>query len=199
MFLFGSVAGFVLEGFFCLFTKGHWESHVVSVFAPYNILYGLGAVLFYVGAAKMESRRMVVKVTVMTLLATVLELFCGLLLKRVLGMRAWNYSDMPLNYKGMICLPFTLAWGVASFGFCVLYPCISRAVGKCRFKAFKTLCTVLTVFIAVDFCLTGACLIRWSNRHFRLEAKNKIQRTIDEIAPDEWMQSRFVEWRFIDM
>lgn len=198
IFLCGSVAGFILEGIFCLIKKGHWESHVVSVFAPYNILYGLGAVLFYIGAAKMESKRMIVKVTVMTALATVLELFCGLLLRRVLGMRAWNYSNAFLNYKGIICLPFTLAWGLASFGFCVLYPYISRAVCKCRFKAFKVICLILTVFIAVDFCLTSACLIRWSNRHFNFEAKNKIQMAIDKAAPDEWMQNRFVEWRFLD-
>lgn len=52
IFLFGSIAGLLLEGTFCFITKGRWENHVVSVFAPYNILYGLGAALFYIGAAK---------------------------------------------------------------------------------------------------------------------------------------------------
>ena len=40
----------IIEGIFCLVTKGHWESHVVSVFGAFNVLYGFGAVLLYAGA-----------------------------------------------------------------------------------------------------------------------------------------------------
>lgn len=50
LFLIGSVAGVIIEGVFTLVTKGHWESHVVSVFGAFNILYGFGGVLYYVGA-----------------------------------------------------------------------------------------------------------------------------------------------------
>lgn len=52
------------------------ETHVVSVLAPYNILYGFGAVLFYIGAHK----SIAVQVAIMTAFATTLELLCGLIL-----------------------------------------------------------------------------------------------------------------------
>ena len=32
----------------------------------------------------------------------------------------WNYSNMPLNIDGQICLPFTLIWCVISLGVIVL-------------------------------------------------------------------------------
>ncbi len=88
LFLAGSVLGVLIEGIFCLISKGHWETHVVSVIAPYNILYGLGAVLFYVGAVKLQHKPLAVQIAIMTFLGTVLELVCGLLLRYGLGMRA---------------------------------------------------------------------------------------------------------------
>lgn len=198
LFVCGSVLGFFLEGAWCLVTKGHWESHVVSVFAPYNILYGLGAVLFYVGAEKTRGLHIVYRTLIMMLTATVLELLAGLLLQHGLGMRAWNYSHKFLNFKGLICFSFSFAWGIAAFGFCMLYPFIHKLVCRCIGRPWKIIGTMLSVVVAVDLCLTGAFMVRWKERHFGYQAETQIQKTIDDVAPDEWMQKRFIEWRFID-
>ena len=37
LFMIGSLAGVIIEGIFCLIHKGAWESHVVSLFGPFNI------------------------------------------------------------------------------------------------------------------------------------------------------------------
>ncbi|MCI5796825.1 MAG: putative ABC transporter permease [Ruminococcus sp.] len=157
LFLVGSVIGVLMEGFFCLLTKGHWETHVVSVFGAFNILYGAGAVLFFVGAVKLKSKPLGWRVVIMAVSATTLELFSGLLLKDFLGMRAWNYEHSFMNYKGLICIGFTCVWG-----------------------------------------LTAASITRWSERHYGMAAKTKIQFDLDEDAPDDWMQARFIEWEFLD-
>ena len=47
LFMAGSLMGVLIEGLFCLIRKGQWESHVVTVFGPFNALYGAGAVLFF--------------------------------------------------------------------------------------------------------------------------------------------------------
>ena len=44
------------------------------------------------------------------ILVTALELGCGLIVNVGLGLNVWDYSDMPLNFLGQICLPFTLLW-----------------------------------------------------------------------------------------
>lgn len=88
LFMAGCILGVLLEGIFCIITKGHWESHVVSVIGAFNILYGTGAVLFYVGAVRLKSKPMLFKVAVMAVSATALELTGGLLLRYGLGMRA---------------------------------------------------------------------------------------------------------------
>lgn len=47
------------------------------------------------------------------LIPTICELFVGLFFDKVLGVMLWNYSDMPLNFGGYICLPVSLVWSVA--------------------------------------------------------------------------------------
>ena len=198
LFLTCSVAGVIIEGLFCLIAKGHWETHVVSVFAPYNILYGLGVVLFYIGAVKLQHKSIAVRIVIMTAFATALELLCGLLLQHGLGMRAWDYSHSFMNYKGIICLSFSAAWGIVAYVFAKLSPRIEALLKHCTDKPWRMACTVLSIFVVLDLCMTGTSIFRWSERHYGIPAQTKIQQELDVEAPDDWMQNRFVEWRFLD-
>ncbi len=198
LFLAGSVAGVLIEGLFCLISKGHWETHVVSVLAPYNILYGLGVVLFYVGAIKLQHKPLAVQIVIMTVFATALELLCGLLLRYGLGMRAWDYSNSFLNYKGIICLGFSAAWGIAAFGFAKLSPRFEALLTRCTGRPWRVACTVLSLVMVLDLCMTGTSILRWSERHYGIPAQTEMQKELDTEAPDDWMQKRFVEWKFLD-
>jgi uncharacterized membrane protein len=41
---------------------------------------------------------------------TALEFACGIIVNIWLGLRVWDYSHMPLNVMGQICLLFTVIW-----------------------------------------------------------------------------------------
>lgn len=45
-----------------------------------------------------------------SIIITVLELFSGILLNIVLKLNIWDYSNLPLNLWGQVCLPFTVVW-----------------------------------------------------------------------------------------
>ena len=53
---------------------------------------------------------------------TSVELIFGVVFNIALKMNVWDYSAMPLNYKGQICLPYSLLW--FSLGFPLYYICI---------------------------------------------------------------------------
>ena len=194
----GSFTGVVIEGLFCLILRGHWESHVVSMFGPFNALYGVGAVLFFSVSALLKNKNIFLKVAVIVAIATVLELLCGILLADGLGMKAWDYSHSFLNYRGIICLSFSLAWGAAGLVFCLLFDKIDRFFCKLQGKKIHILCMVLSVFMAINLCLTAVCIVRWSDRHYHTATDTRLGKMVDEIAPDQWMQHRFIEWSFID-
>ena len=54
---------------------------------------------------------------------TAVELAAGLLVNR--DYRVWDYRDMPVNFHGQICLPFSLLWIPVSIGAMVLYDALA--------------------------------------------------------------------------
>ena len=45
-----------------------------------------------------------------SLIITAVEFTVGVTVNIIFGWNVWNYSDMPLNILGQICLPFTVLW-----------------------------------------------------------------------------------------
>lgn len=47
LFMAGSALGFIAEGLRCVLTDGHWENHSSTVWGPFCIIYGVGALAVY--------------------------------------------------------------------------------------------------------------------------------------------------------
>lgn len=41
---------------------------------------------------------------------TAIELIVGVTVNLIMGWHVWDYSSMPMNFMGQICLPFSMAW-----------------------------------------------------------------------------------------
>lgn len=48
------------------------------------------------------------------IIITVLEFILGIIFNVILKENVWDYSNMPLNVMGQICLPFSAIWFVLS-------------------------------------------------------------------------------------
>lgn len=199
LFITGSLFGVLLEGTFCYFNYGHWETHVVSIWGPFCILYGIAASLFYSGSAIMEGKGKIFKFACFAILADIVEYASGALLKYGLEMRAWNYEADFMNFDGLICLKMTIVWGLAGLIFSeYLFPKINILKGKFHSKKWRIACTALSTFMLINLSLTFMCIDRWAERHAEVPAQNRFDRIIDARYGDELMQSRFCEWSFIE-
>lgn len=87
------------------------------------------------------------------LIATTAELIVGLILEDA-GVSLWSYGGLPLCYKGVICLPVSLIWGVLISLFTQF---VLPKIEKFFLSLPKVLTTVLSVVlwvaIGVDFVL----------------------------------------------
>lgn len=61
-------------------------------------------------------------------LITGVELLFGLLVNR--NYTVWDYRNMPLQYRGQICLPYTLLWMPLSLGGMALYRVLRQSIDK---------------------------------------------------------------------
>ena len=79
---------------------------------PICPIYGFGMVIVLVALTPLAHSLPVLFVGG-ALLTSALELAAGWILKKVFHTSWWDYSDVPFNLGGYICLKFSLAWGVA--------------------------------------------------------------------------------------
>ena len=97
-FLFGGTAYVVLE----LLWRG--RSHV-SMF----IVGGLAFVLLD-SIFMRHQMSLPIKCLTGTAIITALEFTAGYIVNIRMGLGVWDYSQMPLNLYGQICLPYSLLW-----------------------------------------------------------------------------------------
>ena len=63
-------------------------------------------------------RSLIFLIILCTLIITVLEFVTGLIVNLWLGLGVWDYSNMPFNLMGQICLLYSLLWCLLSAAIC---------------------------------------------------------------------------------
>lgn len=81
--------------------------------SPLCPIYGFGAVLFAVFLPELTHNLFFLFLGG-TVIASVLEYMTGLLLEKIFHKKLWDYSNIPWNLDGYICLRYCLLWGVFS-------------------------------------------------------------------------------------
>lgn len=103
-------------------------------------------------------------------ITTVIEYITGLLLERIFHAKWWDYSNMPLNIGGYVCLLFSLIWGamcVAIVKF--VHPVIAGMVEHLPNWLTIVLDGVFVAVIAVDLAATLATIRKLASRLTKLE------------------------------
>lgn len=118
---------------------------------PFCIIYGFGAL----GAVTLLSPiggSMVKLYVASMVMATVMELITAAMMIRLFGYLWWDYSKKPFNYKGIICLESSLAWGILGIIFIrFLNGFVYNLVGYVPDSIGKKLALGLVAFYFLDF------------------------------------------------
>ena len=87
---------------------------VVGVFAfTKAVLPAMGVLSAGSGGSAGSWQELLVLFVAGMILTTLIELIAGWLLDVCFHARWWDYSRVPLNFHGYICLPFSIIWGLA--------------------------------------------------------------------------------------
>lgn len=114
-FVIYSFLGFLLEVVYARLTHSGKPDRKCFLLLPLCPVYGLGALAILTAAQFLYHRPLLLAV-VGGGAATAVEYLMDLFYEKVLGVSFWDYSDLPLNINGRVCLPFSLAWGVLALG-----------------------------------------------------------------------------------
>lgn len=161
-FIIYSIVGYIIETIFGIITKGVWESRQSFLYGPFCAIYGVGAVImimFLHGYSKKYTRLFLGGFIV----GSIVEYLVSWIGEMLLGVKWWDYSNMPLNINGRICVYFSIFWG-----FLALYligsfnPRIDRLIdwfkSKFSLKFLKIATSTITTLLLIDCIITGVAL-----------------------------------------
>lgn len=103
--LSGGMVYYAIEGLWRI-PQGGW-AHVAMLFVGGICFVGVGRInqipAFYNLSMRWQS-------VIGALIVLVVEFLSGCILNLWLDLEIWNYSHLPLNLYGQICLPFAVVW-----------------------------------------------------------------------------------------
>lgn len=148
---------------------------------PICPVYGFGVVSVTVLLAGVKDRLVILYIT-SVLLVTALEWLTGFILEKTFHHKWWDYSGMPLNLNGYVCLTFSLIWGVACvFIVKVFHPFVVKGVGFIPDWLLISLQVLLGIAIFADLYVTASGILKF-NRH--LERMDVIAKELHEISEE---------------
>jgi uncharacterized membrane protein len=139
---------------------------------PICPIYGVGVAIIIACLTPFEDYIILSFLGSVVLIST-LELVTGWFLEKMFHQKWWDYSDMPLNINGYICLKFSLMWGFV----CVLiinmiHPIIYNIITLIPVTLGKVILVILLAGIIVDMIVTIQSVINL----------NKFLKQLSEIA-----------------
>ena len=108
-FIVYSIMGWLVESIYMSFCNRKLTNRGFGR-GPFCPIYGFGGVLGYLILHPL-SNHLVGLYLAGAVLATIFEYLVGRLMLKLFGEVWWDYNDKPCNYKGIICLESTVAWG----------------------------------------------------------------------------------------
>lgn len=199
LFIVGSLLGFVMEGIWHFLHTGAWGFRVGTLWGPFCVLYGFGAVVMYLVALGIRNRKPMAQFWFFALTGSTVELLAGIFQKVAFGTESWNYSAHAFNLGGYVSLKMTMLWGIAGMALMyVLLPVLLDAFDRMRLTRRTPLCRTVAAFMCVNLLLTCAALMRWQERVlYSVPASNVLEMYMDQNWPDERMQTRFPNMVFV--
>ena len=149
-FLTYSILGWIVESIYMSICNKKWTNRGFSK-GPFCPIYGVGALTVYFVLSPYSHNR-VLLFFLGAILATTIEWVTARIMERIFGEVWWDYTDKPFNYKGILCLESSIAWGFYTIGlFVFLHKFVEGFVNGIPMMAGKALGGFLAVLFTLDF------------------------------------------------
>ena len=152
-FLTYSMMGWLVESIYMSFCNHKITSRGFAK-GPFCPIYGFGALtVFFI--LRPYSDNSILLFFLGSFLATTLEFLTALVMKRIFGEIWWDYHEKPFNYRGIICLESSIAWGFYTlFLFMFLQNIVAAFVAMIPVRAGRAIGNLILIGYIMDFSAT---------------------------------------------
>lgn len=198
MFVVGSVAGYVVETIFAFIKTGHYQNRSSMLVSPFNVIYGVGALVLYIGLHMLSSKKNHSIFLFGMVSGTAIEFFASWAQQAVFGSVSWDYSILPLNIGGRVSLLFAFFWGtLAILWVKVFQPLLERMIAAIPKQIGKHIAVCLLALLVSDMLISAIAVARWGTRLDGVPAGSAVVEMIDRVFPDAFMQKVYASMKHI--
>lgn len=173
-FIVYSFMGWVYESIFCTIKNRQWENRGF-LHGPIVPIYGVGALLASIvfSSLPVESLQQASSLTIFLICflgSIVLEYFTSWALEKLFHAYWWDYSNVPLNIHGRVCLFASIGFGVAGILVVrVLFPFVSHITSGISPFWMEFLSLFFMLLFGMDMALTISALTNFTKNFNRIE------------------------------
>ena len=193
-FIIYSIFGYIIETLYGAVTKGVIESRKSFLYGPFCAIYGLGACIMIIGLQKFKKSHNY-QFLGGFLIGSIVEYAVSFFGEMILHVKWWDYSELPFNINGRVCIAFSFFWGVLGI---YLNPKIDKLIDRISAKiqskyskrTVKTLTVAFILFMLVDCIITGIAIKFYQIRKIQefnidVEKKELVAEAYEEIYGNE--------------
>lgn len=195
-FVIFSFMGWIYETIFCTIKNRKWANRGF-LYGPICPIYGAGAIaceilVDFLNRPGVDFQYTWWQIFIVSFFGSiVLEYVTSWALEKLFHAYWWDYSDMPLNIKGRVCLPCSIGFGLA--GILVVYvilPFTDKLTGWMTPITAEFISLLLMAMVAIDTTLTVSALTQFAKSVEAVEAawnlhmENFVQAAATKIAEE---------------
>ena len=129
---------------------------------PICPIYGVGVTLVIACLEAFQSNLLLLYIS-SVILVTVLEGVTGWAMDKLFHNKWWDYSKLPFNIGGYVCLLFSLIWGVACvFIVSFVHPLIHQVLSRIPHTAGIALIAILGIALLSDMIVTTSAIVKFN-------------------------------------
>lgn len=191
-FIIYSFLGFIIETIFGMLTKGVIESRQSCLYGPFCCIYGLGAAVMIPGLQKFKKKNWTLFLAG-AIEGSIVEYVISWIGEIVFHIKWWDYSNMPFDINGRICLLFTIFWGILALVLMrLINPYIEKFIDKIPKKLFSVLTIGGTILLILDLLITAFGLqvfyTRFTKKYDLNLVEDKNLMVSQEVLENEFVQ-----------
>lgn len=166
-FIYYSIEGWCLEIIYAAFAHKKFVNRGF-LNGPVCPIYGVGALIIVWCLSPFENMitgkpvlNLLILFVCSVILTTLLELVVGWILERFFHQKWWDYTDDPLNFKGYVCVPFSLMWGAICVALMkLIHPFTTFLIGNTPDEVHIIAFIIFYTLFALDLIITIAELAK---------------------------------------
>lgn len=129
---------------------------------PICPIYGVGVTLVIACLEAFQSNLLLLYIS-SVILVTLLEGVTGWAMDKLFHNKWWDYSKLPFNIGGYVCLLFSLIWGVACvFIVYFVHPLIHQVLSLIPHTAGIALIAILGIALLSDMIVTTSAIVKFN-------------------------------------